>query len=241
MSTPESPHRDALPYRIRESKRARRVLLRVLAEGTLEVVVPPGFNCRRVPEIVSGHEGWIQRTLAKLERKRLSVREAGLPTEVNFPATGALVYVHVAPGLSPDMQLIRAAATEILIEGDPEDVEGCRALLRHWLRGQAKRILIPWLSRTSLESGLHYRLAQIRSQRTRWASCSARGTISLNEKLLFLTPDLVRYVFIHELCHTVHLSHSPAFWALVRQFEPNCSTLNAALRQANHLIPAWAS
>ncbi len=241
MSGPHSQRTDALPYRIRESKRARRVLLRVLAEGALEVVVPTGFNPKHVPEIVSAHAGWIQRTRAHLERTQLLARAEKLPEEVWFRATGARVSVRYVPAPSDGLRLTHASPTVIRIEGDAANVEGCRSRIRRCLRGQAKRLLIPWLSRASQETGLRYKLAQVRSQQSRWGSCSARGTISLNDKLLFLPPELVRYVLVHELCHTIHLSHSTAFWDLVRQFEPEFSTLNATLRKANRFIPTWAS
>ncbi len=241
MSDPHSQRTDALPYRVRESKRARRVLLRVLVEGALEVVVPTGFNPKHIPEIVVAHAGWIQRARAHLERKRLLAREEKLPVEVCFQATGVRVSVHYVPVPSDGLRLTHASPTEVRITGDAANVEGCRLLLRRWLRSQARSLLIPWLSRASGETGLRYQLAQVRSQQSRWGSCSARGTISLNEKLLFLPPELVRYVLVHELCHTIHLSHSTAFWDLVRQFEPEFSTLNATLRKANRFIPTWAS
>jgi hypothetical protein len=151
------------------------------------------------------------------------------------------VLLQVVPAGAGRLILSSASATRIRIEGDSDDVEGCRALLRKWLRHQARSLLIPWLHQTSIGLGLHYGLAQVRSQRTRWASCSARGTISLNERLLFLPPDLVHYVFVHELCHTVHLSHSDAFWAMLRRFEPDCDALTEAMRQAHRFIPPWIS
>ena len=58
-------------------------------------------------------------------------------------------------------------------------------------------------------------------QRTRWGSCSNSGTISLNAALLFLEPPLVRYLFIHELCHLIALNHSRRFWAAVARYEPD--------------------
>ena len=147
MSGPHSQRTDALPYRIRESKRARRVLLRVLAEGALEVVVPTGFNPKHIPESVVAHAGWIQRARAHLERKRLLAREEKLPVEVCFQATGVRVSVHYVPVPSDGLRLTHASPTEIRIEGDVANVEGCRLLLRRWLRSQAKCFLIPWLSR----------------------------------------------------------------------------------------------
>jgi hypothetical protein len=64
--------------------------------------------------------------------------------------------------------------------------------------------------------------------------------ISLNCKLLFLAPELVRHVLVHELCHTVELNHSPRFWALVQRFEPDARTLRRRMRDAWRDVPVWA-
>ena len=55
----------------------------------------------------------------------------------------------------------------------------------------------------------------IRRQRTRWGSCSSRGTISVNLHCAQLPQSLFEYIVVHELCHLTHLNHSPAFWSLV--------------------------
>jgi hypothetical protein len=69
-------------------------------------------------------------------------------------------------------------------------------------------------------------------QKTRWASCSRHRTVSLNMKLLFLPPELVRYVFVHELCHTVHMNHSREFWRFLAVKEPRYKELDKQLRTA---------
>jgi predicted metal-dependent hydrolase len=79
----------------------------------------------------------------------------------------------------------------------------------------------------------------VRSQRSRWGSCSRRGTISLNAKLLFLPPGLVEYVFLHELCHTQRMDHSKAYWALLRRHVPDCKRHARTLRATPGLVPAW--
>ncbi len=60
----------------------------------------------------------------------------------------------------------------------------------------------------------------VRSQRSRWGSASRRGTISLNHRLALAPAPVAEYVVVHELCHLVHMDHSPAFWALVRKHLP---------------------
>jgi predicted metal-dependent hydrolase len=91
-----------------------------------------------------------------------------------------------------------------------------------------------------LQSGFDYSRAVVRGQRTRWASCSGHGTISLNYKLLFLPAHLVGYILMHELCHTRHMNHAEKFWALVMSFEPACKSHDKELRKSWQLVPAWA-
>jgi predicted metal-dependent hydrolase len=81
---------------------------------------------------------------------------------------------------------------------------------------------------------------QVRLQRTRWGSCSSSGTVSLNAALLFLEPNVVRYLFVHELCHLVALNHSRKFWTEVARHEPDYEALDRRLTQAWHEIPLWA-
>lgn len=88
--------------------------------------------------------------------------------------------------------------------------------------------------------GLSFGRALVKNQRTRWGSCSCTDTISISQNLVFLPPRLVRYIFIHELCHTVHLTHSRRFWGTVAQFEPDYRRLEKELGDADGCVPPWA-
>ena len=86
---------------------------------------------------------------------------------------------------------------------------------------------------------LFFARVAVRGQRSVWGSCSSRGTVSLNWKLLFLRPALVDYVLVHELAHTRHLDHSSAFWRLLVSLEPSARALDAELRSAGRFVPHW--
>ena len=127
----------------------------------------------------------------------------------------------------------------LVLGGACHDAATCRTALRHWLVGIGRRELTPWLLRLADRGGFSVRQVSIRLQRTRWGSCSRRGNVSLNAALLLLAPELTASVLVHELCHTVRLDHSPAFWSLVRRHDPLCDTHRRQLREAWATLPDW--
>ena len=98
------------------------------------------------------------------------------------------------------------------------------------LRSKAKEVLIPRVYELAQQFGFKPCGVTIRHQKTRWGSCSARQTLSLNCQLMLLPEELRDYIIVHELCHLKHLNHGPAFWALVQKCLPNALTLRRELR-----------
>ena len=72
----------------------------------------------------------------------------------------------------------------------------------------------------------------IKNSKSRWGSCSSRGNLNFNYKLLFLPPEVLDYVVVHELCHLRHFNHGPEFWAAVEEVLPNHKDLRRLLRLA---------
>ncbi|GHT20441.1 zinc protease [Bacteroidia bacterium] len=81
----------------------------------------------------------------------------------------------------------------------------------------AKVSLPPRLADLARAHGFTFVSVKTRKSKTRWGSCSSKKAINLSYYLLLLPPHLIDYVMLHELCHTVHMNHSPAFWALLDQ------------------------
>lgn len=81
------------------------------------------------------------------------------------------------------------------------------------LRLQAKAYLPRRTAELAYMWGFEYKGVKIQSSRTRWGSCSASCSINLSLFLMTVPEHLIDYVILHELCHTKHHDHSPAFWA----------------------------
>ena len=234
----------AVDYQLRVSARARNVRLCVTIQKGLEVVVPRGYDTRKVAHILERSERWIRSALQRVESQRQALAATPpwqLPLQVALPADGTVWQLEARKTGARRVSVRQEAAGCLLVSGPIEDEASCRDALTRWLMRQTRNRLIPRLQDISLRTGLKYRRALVRRQTTRWASCSVRRTISLNAKLLFLPPELVDYVLVHELCHLDEMNHSKRFWELVRRHHPEFRKHDGQLREFWRSIPRWAS
>ncbi len=238
-----SDHQAPLPeYQVRESSRARHVSLRVSYQGALEVVVPAGFDREEIPAILERRRGWITKTLKRIQHQRQTLPQehtAEKPTQLALLACGEVWKLRYSSDRGTPLSLVQTQPLELTLRGNEAAIETCHALLRNWLQRKARLVLAPWLQRLSADCDLAYSRLTVRGQATRWGSCSSHQSISLNYKLLFLPPPVVDYVLIHELCHTVHMNHSKAFWRLVSQYCPTYEAARGELKRAWQYVPPW--
>lgn len=213
-------------YSVRVSRKVKQAKLRIKPLGRLEVVIPLNFPRREIPGLLHKHADWIGRHL-----KTRTFTQPDLPNEIRLNFDGsqqAVIY---------DCKLSASGEAQILITG--ERYQDKIAQLRHWIRQQAWFHLPPLLEQLSRQTGLGYKKISIRSQKTRWGSCSSSGAISVNDQLLFLPRNTAAYLMVHELCHTQHMNHSQKFWRLVEQHCPDFRDHECILHQAKSNIPGW--
>jgi predicted metal-dependent hydrolase len=228
-------------YSIRESLKAKRVILKISVHNGLEVVIPRGFSKKSIPQIINDRKDWIERAFKKIEQKRsIPTNPRELPTVIYFQSIDRSFEVEYLTNLENPLELSQVNDSLIKISGDSSNIEDCQDLLKRWVQHQGRRHLTPWLRSLSDEIELRFKQVQIRGQRSRWGSYSSRGTVSLNYNLLFLRPGLVRYLMIHELCHSMHLNHSERFYALLAEYEPGYKELRGEMREGWNSVPWWA-
>ncbi|HEY5666049.1 MAG TPA: SprT family zinc-dependent metalloprotease [Gammaproteobacteria bacterium] len=232
-----APVADAgVAFEVRESTKARRLILQVVPPRTVEVVVPHGMRPAIVQEFIEAHKDWIRRAERELIQAYPIVDLR--PAQVELVATGERFDVHYARAANGTASY-RQRDRELRLycaRGDHTDAPN---LLRRWLLRQAREQLKPWLEREAEIAGLMPRSIQVRLQKTRWGSCSSAGNISLNAALMLVAPELVRYLLIHELVHLKHLSHSRRYWKAVAGYEPDYRRLDRQLAACWARMPSW--
>jgi len=231
-----APQETSPGWHVRISRRARRLSMRVFPGGRVEVVVPPGVGIPAIERFVARHRDWAERRS----------REYALLTPPGATRNPHAVELAL---LDRSWDVAYETAGRGAVHDDGDGVLRVRApdhtdrrvsqLLLRWLSGIAAVELGNRLDALAGELGIDYAKMHLRRQRTRWGSCSAAGTISLNVCLVFQRPAVVRYLMIHELCHRRHMNHSDRYWRLVESFEPHWRALDAELLKGWRRVPAW--
>lgn len=225
-------------YQVKVNARAKRMRIKITPHGKVQVVVPKRISMLEIESFVHTNLEWIKKTQNKLSQLREATPELNFepPNIINLVAVDksfSIRYFHSLqkPSIVEDGQTL-------VIHAASDDLR--REALKFWLQQKAEKILIPWIGSVARQHGLVFNKVTVRSQKTRWGSCSAKKNINLNRNLLFVAPELVQYLFAHELSHLVHLNHSSAFWRQVALLEPNFKQLDLALNKATRDVPLWA-
>jgi predicted metal-dependent hydrolase len=225
-------------FSVRESARAKRLSIKVYPRGRVEVVVPKRTRPLDVENFVKENRDWIDRSVQSFA-DQFGQESLALPSRIDLEGVGQtfIVAYRSDPGL--DQVRFRQSGNTVIIYGRIDKEDLCVRALRRWLSTVAKRELAPALRKLSLDLNLPYTKTNIRAQRTCWGSHSSSGTISINLCLLFLAPEVVRYLMIHELCHGRHMNHSKRFWRLVASFEADYRRLDKTLGDSWRSVPGW--
>ncbi|MBK1722709.1 M48 family metallopeptidase [Thiocystis violacea] len=236
------PDGRGVDFKVRKSARARSVWLRVTARDGLVVTAPTGVPLAEVMRLVANKADWVARHLDAFEIRGQTPASRALarPEDIALRALDERWSVDYRQSASTTVSARAGPSNQVLVLGAIGDLDACQAALRRWLMRYAKAALEPWFDALCEETGLSYSGLSVKNQRSRWGSCTHQCRISLNGKLLFLPPEQVRYVMVHELCHTLEHNHSTRFWERVRRHEPRIELMHASMREAWRLIPDWA-
>jgi len=196
------------------SQRAQNYRLTLRRDGTAVATIPARGTEREAWRFVDQHREWLERAR---ERQRHRPRAAEIWTVgTRILWRGEMSEVRVAArGDKPQVCLAADTFRVPALEGD----------LRPTLEAHfARRARIELPARTwelSAVTGVEVKQVTVRNQRSRWGSCSANGTISLNWRLV-QTPEAIRdYIIYHELMHLREMNHSERFWARVEEVCPD--------------------
>lgn len=198
-------------------RKVKYLRLQVTASGQVKAVAPLRMSQREIDQFLQQKQAWVERKLSEIKQAQqakptLAENELQLHGE-RYCMGAALCHE-------------RRTVPQMLVEDK-----------RKWSKAYAKNYLADRIEVLAKTHQFCFARLSIRDQKTRWGSCSAKGNISLNWRLVQMPKSVCDYVILHELAHTRHLNHSPAYWQVVEQVCPDYQQAKQWLRMHARDLP----
>jgi predicted metal-dependent hydrolase len=211
------------------NRRARRYVLRLRPDGAARVTIPRGGSATDARRFAERNKEWLERQLQRMAARPSRPKEWWIGTEILFRGES----VKLEAGVNGESGMIRFGSEVVKATNPAADLRP--TIERHLWRLAANELPPKVLEYAALHQ-LPVRRITVRNQRSRWGSCSRRGTISLNWRLI-QTPAFVRdYLVVHEIMHLKEMNHSSRFWREVERACPDYEAAEQWLKRHSSLL-----
>lgn len=214
-----------LEYRIRRSKKAKRIGIKISRDFLLgdtqqmiELVVPEGESIKKAETFLHSKKDWIAK---KLKQKVYNGKFYYLGREISVYQQYDMFRRNYRV-IFEDDKLVISSPSEAAIDKHEVYIS--------WLRARAKEYIPKRVMKIANEYDFNGKRISIRNQKTRWGSCSNKGMLSFNCKLMAMDRKTIDYVIVHELCHLKEMNHTKKFWKLVEEIIPDYDYYRKKLR-----------
>jgi len=193
-----------LPIELTSHARARRLTLRLAPDGSaVRITLPRWCRSQDAVAFAQVRKSWLETQLAKL------------PAPVDPLARGTLRYRGNELAIHWNVSAPRRAvlSDDRLVLGGPRETLARR--MQRWLEGEAQRLMADDLAHYCDAALVDVPQLRLTRAGRRWGSCSTKGIVRINWRLIMAPDEIRRSVVAHEVAHLVHFDHSPAFHALL--------------------------
>ncbi len=220
-----------MPINVNQIIRSRRktIALIVKADGSLIVRAPLRASEKSIREFVESNAKWIA--------KKQAEAFASLPPMPKQYNPGEM-FLYL--GNTYPLEIVKGQKKPLLLNGSfklAETAQGnAKLVFEHWYRAQARQILTERVNLYANQCSLPYNKIGITSARTRWGSCSVNRSLNFSWRLILAPMEVVDYVVVHELVHTVFHNHAKRFWKKVETIMPDYKERRKWLQKNGQLM-----
>ena len=223
-----------IKYRLHQGNSIKYVTLKFLSEDELEIILPKKCTIdieallkKKTPLIERKHVEYIshQRKLEKVRQQKDKLLLFGkfYDTEINYEATKYDISV-------------KDNNVRVNLPKSVRNKDLAYEYLRKWIKRQLLETLDNYLKKYKSKMNTSINKLYIKNQKTRWASYSPKHNLNFNIKLAALPKNIIEYIVIHELAHTIEPKHNIKFWYIVAKFCPDFKKKKQELARHTLLI-----
>ncbi|MCK5609761.1 M48 family metallopeptidase [Candidatus Pacearchaeota archaeon] len=225
---------------VRRSMRARRLRLQINSNGEFQLVIPWLTTQRAVDRFLKENQSWIDRQITSIEKQKAKRPTVQYGTGDLFYYFGEKVKLAVQPSDRKRSNL-RVQEDQMVISlyrhvGKKDGKIAVKKVIEQFYRKKAEEVIHDRLQFFNEHYQFRYNRVTLRNQKTRWGSCSSRGNLNFNWRLIMAPIEVIDYVVAHELCHLKEMNHSSRYWALVEQAIPDYKKYRKWLKDNHYLL-----
>lgn len=224
---------DGFTVKVVKSKRRKSMALKVNKDGA-SIHIPFLLPIYFAEKFVNKKSSWITNKL-KQQAEHVSVEKQFIDGEV-FTLLGKNYSFHLLDAQTKPTITLNGDSINCHARLNKVTKTAISAAMTTWYKQQASHYLTARTHELCAETKLHAKSITVKTYRARWGSCTIRGDIQYNWKLILAPPEVIDYVIIHELCHIKHHNHSRQFWQLVSHFRPDYSDTRHWLKVNGHSL-----
>lgn len=223
---------DSIAYEVKHHARSRRLRITV-RPGRVLVTAPPRARLKTITEFVESQRYWIRDKVTALADHPVAIPERFVTgAKILYRGRALRLRVERTSGSRSSLRFANGFRVTLPRELAPEEVERrARSLVLNWLAERTLEDARRWTRENADRLGVQPARIRLGNQRSLWGSCSPRGVIALNRRLISIPKSLFEYVVIHELCHLVEHNHGARFWELVESLLPDYRDRRAQLKR----------
>lgn len=210
---------EEISYKFRYSSKAKYIRLQISHGSELELIIPRGCEIKEAEKFLIKKADWIKKHLIKTVK-----------SEPKYLLLGKEIKVNHNYELFKQNHDVEFSNNELLITSPEGSKIKTEQIYDIWLKDESKRYIPFRVQELARKYNFVINRITIRGQKTRWGSCSSKGNLSFNFKLMRYRKEVIDYVIIHELCHLREMNHSKKFWSLVNRFCPDYKNLRKELK-----------
>lgn len=217
-------------YTVERSRRRTVAIYIDPARGVL-VRAPKRVRDSEIEEFMLKKSRWISRKLTEVQKRAAETpRHTYLAGDI-FHYLGDEYCLRICEW----KRGVSISGNDMLVCVKPGDsTERVRSILKKWYSDRAREKFFERVTYYSNAIGVQPNRVAVRNQSRRWGSCSGKGNVNLNLKLIMAPPEILDYVVAHELCHLRHPNHSPDFWNLLARTVPDFAERRRWLKENGH-------
>ncbi|TKT82763.1 M48 family metallopeptidase [Aquamicrobium sp. LC103] len=221
----------ALPLRIVENDRAKRLTLRIDAGGRgLRVTVPPGLANGEVDRFLERHRGWLETRLAKVP-DRPQVRPG-----IRIPLRGIPHLIVHEPGTRGTVSLGEVdGKPALIVHGDRRHLP---RRIADFLKREARQEIEALVAKHTAAIGRRAKAVRFKDTSSRWGSCTSDGALSFSWRIMMAPRPVIDYLVAHEVAHLREMNHGPGFWKLCKELCPDTERCKAWLKRNGGALQA---